>query len=70
MDKVQKHESFNLRVSVAEMESVLRSQQSRNSRNSPPFMEPEGSSPFPQKPATGLYPEPNVSISHFPTLFP
>jgi hypothetical protein len=33
-------------------------------------MEPEGSLPFSQDPATGPYPEPDASTLHFPTLFP
>jgi hypothetical protein len=36
------------------------------SRNSPPFMEPEGSLPCSQGPAT----EPDASCPHLPTLFP
>jgi hypothetical protein len=33
-------------------------------------MEPEGSFPFPQQPATGLYPEQDAFSPHSPTLFP
>jgi hypothetical protein len=33
-------------------------------------MEPEGSLPCSQKPATGLYPEPDESSPQLPTLFP
>jgi hypothetical protein len=33
-------------------------------------MEPEGSSPFSQEPATGPYLEPNESNPHPQTLFP
>jgi hypothetical protein len=33
-------------------------------------MEPEGSLPYSQGPATGPYPEPVASILHFPNLFP
>jgi hypothetical protein len=33
-------------------------------------MEPEGSLPCSQQPATGLYPKPDASIPHVPTLFP
>jgi len=39
------------------------------SRNSSPFMEPEGSLPCPQQPATGLYSGPDESSPHLPTLF-
>jgi len=33
-------------------------------------MEPEGSLPSSQQPATGPHPEPDESSSHLPTLFP
>jgi hypothetical protein len=33
-------------------------------------MEPEGSLPYSQQPATGSYPEPDESSPHLPTLFP
>jgi hypothetical protein len=33
-------------------------------------MEPEGSLPYSQDPATGRYPEPDESSPHLPTLFP
>jgi hypothetical protein len=33
-------------------------------------MEPEGSLPCSQKPATGSYPEPDASSQHLLTLFP
>jgi hypothetical protein len=33
-------------------------------------MEPDGSLPCSQEPAIGPYPDPDVSIPHFPTLFP
>ena len=38
------------------------------SRNSPHFMEPEGSLPYSQAPATCPYPEPTLSILHPLTL--
>jgi hypothetical protein len=34
------------------------------------FMEPEGSLPYSQEPATGPYPEPDVSGLHLPIVFP
>jgi len=40
------------------------------SRNSPLFMETEGSLPYPQQPTTGPNPEPDASNSHLLTLFP
>jgi hypothetical protein len=33
-------------------------------------MEPVGSLPYSQQPATGPYSEPDESSSHLPTLFP
>jgi hypothetical protein len=33
-------------------------------------MEPEGSLPLSQQPATGPYPEPDASSSHLPTRYP
>jgi hypothetical protein len=33
-------------------------------------MEPEGSLPYSQQPATGPYPEPDESTPHPPTSFP
>jgi hypothetical protein len=33
-------------------------------------MEPEGSLPLSQEPTTDLYPEPDESSPHLPTLFP
>jgi hypothetical protein len=33
-------------------------------------MEPEGSLPWSQEPATGPYTEPDESIPHLPTIFP
>jgi len=33
------------------------------------FMEPEGSLPCSQDPATGTYPDPNSSSPHLPTVF-
>jgi hypothetical protein len=33
-------------------------------------MEPEGSLPYPQEPATGHYTEPDAFSSHLPNLFP
>jgi len=33
-------------------------------------MEPEGSLPCSQQPATGLYPDPDENFQHLPTLFP
>jgi len=33
-------------------------------------MEPEGSLQCPQHPTTGLYPKPDVSSPHLPTLLP
>jgi hypothetical protein len=40
------------------------------SRNSPAFMEPEGSLLFSEQPATSPYPEPNELNPHPPDLFP
>jgi hypothetical protein len=39
------------------------------SRNTPPFMGPQGSLPCLQELATSPYPEPDESILHLPTLF-
>jgi hypothetical protein len=51
-------------------ESFLRSWQSLSqSGNFLPFMEPEGSLPCTQQPATGPYPEPDEFSPHLPTLF-
>jgi hypothetical protein len=40
------------------------------SRNSPPYMEPEGSLLCSQTPTIGSYPESDESNPHPPTLFP
>jgi hypothetical protein len=40
------------------------------SRNFPPFMEPEVSLPYSQESVTGPYPEPDASNPHLATLFP
>jgi hypothetical protein len=40
------------------------------SQEIPRFMEPKGSLPRSQQPATGLYLEPDESNPHLPTLFP
>jgi hypothetical protein len=50
-------------------EPFLRSCHS-TSQPSLPFMEPEGSLPCPQEPATGPYPEPDAFSSNLPTRFP
>jgi len=42
----------------------------RQSRNSLAFMEPGGSLPYSQDPATGPFPEPDESSPHISTLFP
>jgi hypothetical protein len=52
-------------------ESFLTSWQSLSySINSPPFMEPEGSLPRSQQPATGPYPKPDASTQHLLPYFP